>query len=191
VRIHSRGALSTGVIAVALVFAAAGHAVSNGAQASSTLKPTAASHAQAPATHTAAQAAAKAACAKAAAAAKAHAKTAAQAKAACLKARAKARAAATAHAAPKPQTTEVTVSMFEMGFKLSKTVVPRGTVIFKVVNDGKVPHDFRIERKGTEYLDSGQSETLTVDILKPGQFTFLCTVSGHAGAGMIGTLTVK
>ena len=52
-------------------------------------------------------------------------------------------------AAPAAQTTNVTVSMFEMGFKLSATVVPRGTVIFKVVNDGKVPHDFRIERKGT------------------------------------------
>ena len=176
-RIHSRGALSTGVIAVALVFAAAGLATSNGVQA--------------PATHGPAQAAATKACAKAAAAVKAKSKTAAKAKKACLKARAKAKAAATAHAAPKPQTTEVTVSMFEMGFKLSATVVPRGTVIFKVVNDGKVPHDFRIGGKGTEYLDSDQSETLTVGLAKPGQFTFLCTVSGHAGAGMIGTLTVK
>jgi len=179
VRIHSRSALSTGVIAlaVALVFAAAGHAVSNGAQAA--------------ATHSAAQAAATKACAKAAAAVKAKSKTAAQAKKACLKARAKVKAAAKAHAAPAAQTTTVTVSMFEMGFKLSTTVVPRGTVIFKVVNDGKVPHDFRIGGKGTEYLDSGQSETLTVGLAKPGQFTFLCTVSGHAGAGMIGTLTVK
>ncbi len=174
-RIHSRGAFSTGVVAVALVFAAAGHAVSNGAQA--------------PATHTKAQAAAKAACAKAAAAVKAKAATAAQAKAACAKATAKAKAAT--HAAPKPQTTNVTVSMFEMGFKLSTTVVPRGTVVFKVVNDGAVEHDFRIGSKGTEYLDSRESETLTVELLKPGQFTFLCTVSGHAGAGMIGTLTVK
>lgn len=176
-RIHSRGALSTGVVAVALVFAAAGYAVSNGAQA--------------PATHGAAQAAATKACAKAAAAAKAKSKTAAKAKIACLKARAKAKAAATEHAAPQPQTTNVTVSMFEMGFKLSATVVPRGTVVFKVVNDGKVEHDFRIGSKGTEYLDSGESETLTVELLKPGKFTFLCTVSGHAGAGMIGTLTVK
>ena len=176
-RIHPRSAISTGVIAVALVFATAGLAVSNGAQA--------------PATHGAAQAAAKKACAKAAAAAKAHAKTAAKAKAACLKARTKVKAVAAAHAAPAPQTTTVTVSMFEMGFKLSAKVVPRGTVIFKVVNDGKVPHDFRIAGKGTTIFDSGESETLTVGLAKPGQFTFLCTVSGHAGAGMIGTLTVK
>lgn len=176
-RIHSRGALSAGAIVLALVFAAAGNAVSNGAQA--------------PATHGAAQAAATKACAKAAAAEKAKSSTAAQLKAACLKARAKVKAAAAAHAAPTPQTTTVTVSMFEMGFKLSSTVAPRGTVVFKVVNDGKVPHDFRIGSKGTEYLDSGQSETLTVALPKPGQFTFLCTVSGHAGAGMIGTFTVK
>ena len=175
--IHPHRAIPTGVIAIALVFATAGLAVSNGAQA--------------PATHGAAQAAAKKACAKAAAAAKAKSKTAAKAKVACLKARAKVKAAATAHAAPAPQTTTVTLSMFEMGFKLSAKVVPRGTVIFKVVNDGKVPHDFRIGGKGTEYLESGQSETLTVGLAKPGQFTFLCTVSGHAGAGMIGTLTVK
>jgi len=177
VRIHSRGALSAAVVAVALVFAAAGLAASNGAQG--------------PATHGAAQAAAKAACAKAAAAVKANSTTAAKAKAACAKATAKAKAAAAAHAVPAPQTTTVTVSMFDMGFKLSTTVVRRGTVVFNVVNDGNVPHDFRIGGKGTEYLDPGQKETLTVAVPKPGQLTFLCTVSGHAGAGMIGTFTVK
>lgn len=101
----------------------------------------------------------------------------------------------TAAAPPAPpsaaQTTNVTVSAFEMGFKLSTTVVPHGTIVFKFVNDGKLPHDFRIGGKGTETLDSGQSETLTVDFPKPGKFTFLCTISGHAASGMIGTLTVK
>jgi len=90
-----------------------------------------------------------------------------------------------------PQQSTVDVSMFEMGFKLSTMTVPHGTVTFKVHNDGQVPHDFRIGGKGTETLEPGQSETLTVDLSKPGPFTFLCTVSGHAGAGMIGQLTVK
>jgi len=90
-----------------------------------------------------------------------------------------------------PQQSTVDVSAFEMGFKLSALTVPHGTVTFKVRNDGAVPHDFRIGGKGTETLESGQSETLTVDLSKPGKFTFLCTISGHAGAGMIGQLTVK
>jgi len=90
-----------------------------------------------------------------------------------------------------PQESTVDVSAFEMGFKLSATTVPHGTVTFKVRNDGAVPHDFRIGGKGTETLESGQTETITVDLSKPGQFSFLCTVSGHAGAGMIGQLTVK
>lgn len=90
-----------------------------------------------------------------------------------------------------PQPSTVDVSAFEMGFKLSASTVPHGTVTFKVRNDGKVPHDFRIGTKGTATLDSGQSETLIVDLSKPGKFTFLCTIEGHAGAGMIGTFTVK
>ena len=90
-----------------------------------------------------------------------------------------------------PQQSTVDVSAFEMGFKLSALTVSHGTVTFKVRNDGAVPHDFRIGGKGTETLESGQSETLTVDLSKPGKFTFLCTISGHAGAGMIGQLTVK
>ena len=89
------------------------------------------------------------------------------------------------------QQSTVDVSAFEMGFKLSTATVPHGTVTFKVRNDGKVPHDFRIGGKGTEELEPGQSETLTVDLSKPGQFTFLCTLSGHAGAGMIGQFTAK
>ena len=90
-----------------------------------------------------------------------------------------------------PQESTIDVSAFEMGFKLSALTVPHGTVTFKVRNDGAVPHDFRIGGKGTEELEAGQTETITVDLSKSGQFTFLCTVSGHAGAGMIGQLTVK
>ena len=102
-------------------------------------------------------------------------------------------------AASAPQTTEVGVSMFEMGFKLTRTTVPHGTVIFHVRNDGKLPHDFSLGSKGggTPLLDPGQSATLTVKFPSPGtytargkEYTFICTVEGHQEGGMIGVLTV-
>lgn len=90
------------------------------------------------------------------------------------------------------QTTRVAVSGFEMGFKLSRKTVPRGTVIFDVVNDGKLPHDFSFGSKGggTKMLGPGQRDTLTVSFPRPGQYTFICTVEGHMEGGMIGVLTV-
>jgi uncharacterized cupredoxin-like copper-binding protein len=94
--------------------------------------------------------------------------------------------------ASAPQTTEVGVSMFEMGFKLTRTTVPHGTVIFQVKNDGKLPHDFTFGSRGggTPMLDAGQSATLTVKFPTPGKYTFICTVEGHYAAGMYGVLTV-
>ncbi|HSG12468.1 MAG TPA: cupredoxin domain-containing protein [Gaiellaceae bacterium] len=84
----------------------------------------------------------------------------------------------------------VTVSMYEMGFKLSASRVQTGTVTFRVVNDGKVVHDFRINGKGTPVLGPGEQATLTVDFPQPGTFSFVCTVEGHAAAGMVGKLVV-
>ena len=90
------------------------------------------------------------------------------------------------------QTTQVSVSMFEMGFKLSKTTVQRGTVVFEVRNDGKIPHDFSFGSRGggTPLLGPGQGATLKVTFAKPGKYTFICTVEGHQESGMIGALTV-
>jgi len=90
------------------------------------------------------------------------------------------------------QTTHVSVSMFEMGFKLSKTTVPHGTVVFEVRNDGKLPHDFSFGSRGggTPLLGPGQSATLKVTFAKPGKYSYICTVEGHQESGMIGVLTV-
>jgi nitrite reductase (NO-forming) len=78
----------------------------------------------------------------------------------------------------------------ELAFKLSSKAVPKGKVIFKVTNAGKSEHDFKIGGKKTPLLRPGKSATLTVT-LKTGKAPFLCTVPGHALAGMKGTLTVK
>src|ERR1700674_355652 len=82
--------------------------------------------------------------------------------------------------------TSVTVTATEFHFKLSKTSVSHGTVTFTVVNKGKLAHDFKIGGKKTPLVQPGKSAKLAV-ALKAGTFPYLCTVPGHAAAGMKGT----
>jgi uncharacterized cupredoxin-like copper-binding protein len=79
----------------------------------------------------------------------------------------------------------------EFKFTLSKKVVKKGTVVFKVTNRGSVTHDFRIAGKKTRILTPSKAASLKVVFKKAGKFAFLCTLPGHAAAGMKGTLTVK
>jgi uncharacterized cupredoxin-like copper-binding protein len=85
--------------------------------------------------------------------------------------------------------TAVTVTATEFKFKLSKLTVRHGSVTFTVVNKGKVAHDFKIAGKKTALIKPGKSAKLTVT-LKAGKSPYLCTVPGHAAAGMKGTLRV-
>jgi len=78
----------------------------------------------------------------------------------------------------------------EFKFTLSTKTVKHGTVTFKVTSAGALPHDFKINGKKTRLLSQGQSQTLVVTFAKAGKFPYQCTVTGHAAAGMKGTLTV-
>ena len=92
----------------------------------------------------------------------------------------------------------------ELAFQLSKSsLIPAGRITFDVVNRGKVSHDFKIctaviksdsanscVGKATKTLKPGQSATLVVTIAKKGEYEFLCSVPGHAHAGMKGLLGV-
>jgi uncharacterized cupredoxin-like copper-binding protein len=89
-----------------------------------------------------------------------------------------------------PTATTVAVAASEFKFVLSKKIVPAGTVTFVVSNKGHVPHDFKIKGKKTAMLAPGKKATLKV-VLPKGKFPYVCTVPGHAAAGMKGILTVK
>ena len=78
----------------------------------------------------------------------------------------------------------------EFKFTLSKKTIAKGVTTFKVTNKGKIGHDFKIGGKKTVMLRTGKAATLRVT-LKAGKFPYLCTLPGHAAAGMKGTLTVK
>jgi uncharacterized cupredoxin-like copper-binding protein len=86
--------------------------------------------------------------------------------------------------------TTVRVTATEFRFKLSRTTVPVGVVVFQVVNRGKIAHDFKIAGKKTPLIRPGKSATLRVVFHKKGRYAYLCTVPGHAAAGMKGDLSV-
>src|SRR5262245_55434165 len=86
--------------------------------------------------------------------------------------------------------TRVTVAASEYKFVNSKKIVPAGAVKFVVTNKGHVAHDFKIKGKKTALLSPGKSATLKV-VFPKGKFPYLCTVPGHAAAGMKGVLTVR
>jgi uncharacterized cupredoxin-like copper-binding protein len=91
------------------------------------------------------------------------------------------------------QTTNVTVVMREYSFTLSKNVVPRGKVIFTVVNKGDLGHDFVIGalNKKTPVIGPGARRKLTVTFTKKGRFMYICAVGEHFFHGMKGYLRVK
>jgi uncharacterized cupredoxin-like copper-binding protein len=95
---------------------------------------------------------------------------------------------ATAHAAA----TAISVNGKEFSFRLSKTSIPKpGTVTFSFHNVGTIDHDFRIGGKQTRLIGPGKTARLTVTFHKKGRFSYLCTVPGHAQAGMKGVFTVR
>jgi uncharacterized cupredoxin-like copper-binding protein len=88
------------------------------------------------------------------------------------------------------KTFRVAVVAREFSFKLSRRTVPVGTVIFTVVNRGKITHNFRIAGKTTRKLGPGKKATLRVVFRKKGRFAYVCTIPGHAKLGMKGVFSV-
>jgi uncharacterized cupredoxin-like copper-binding protein len=69
-----------------------------------------------------------------------------------------------------------------------------GPVTIKSQNKSSTPHDISIEGNGVDehgqvVQDGGVSEVKAT--LKPGEYTFYCSVPGHREGGMEGKLTVK
>lgn len=78
----------------------------------------------------------------------------------------------------------------ELRFRLSSMSAPKGLVIFTVTNVGALDHDFKIKGKKTRVLSSGERSTLQVTFTRSGRYQFLCTIPGHAAAGMKGTFRI-
>ena len=84
----------------------------------------------------------------------------------------------------------VNVELGDIFVKPAELTAQAGTIEIRVQNSGQVEHNFAIDGQAkTEMIPPGGSETLQVD-LAAGEYPFLCEVTGHADAGMKGTLTV-
>jgi uncharacterized cupredoxin-like copper-binding protein len=83
----------------------------------------------------------------------------------------------------------------DLAYTTTSASTKAGKVTIDFNNPQALTHDVAIEDSsggevgGTELIASGEDST-TVD-LKPGTYTFYCSVPGHREAGMEGTLTVK
>jgi uncharacterized cupredoxin-like copper-binding protein len=87
--------------------------------------------------------------------------------------------------------TTVQVKGGEFFFRLStKSVAKPGTVTFVFKNIGHVLHDFKINGKKTPLIQPGKTAKLVVTFKKKAKYPYLCTVPGHAEAGMKGVFTV-
>ena len=85
---------------------------------------------------------------------------------------------------------QVTLSEFKVVFNPS--VITAGDVTFVVTNGGAVDHNFAIPSLNirTAMLKAGDVAKLEVKGLEVGDVEYLCEVSGHSAAGMIGKLSV-
>jgi uncharacterized cupredoxin-like copper-binding protein len=92
----------------------------------------------------------------------------------------------------------------ELRFQLSKsTKLKIGTYTFKVTNKGLGFHTFKLcttrvktaakntcVGKVTKTLHPGQTASFTVKLTKAGKYEYLCSIPGHAAAGMKGLIGV-
>ena len=92
----------------------------------------------------------------------------------------------------------VEIVMTEMRFTPNRIDARVGQpIVIRIVNRGAQPHDLAFPSaqmpglRGVETLmNPGESRTLTLTFDQPGTYQFLCTLPGHAVAGMTGAVFV-
>lgn len=86
---------------------------------------------------------------------------------------------------------EVTVSLTEFAIEPATLEVDEGAKL-SVVNNGLVAHNLAVTDtdKLTKDLNNGDTATLDLAGLAPGEYEMYCAIPGHKEAGMLGTLAV-
>jgi len=84
----------------------------------------------------------------------------------------------------------------DLAFVQKDATAKAGQVSIEFTNPQSLSHDVAVEDAngktiGKTELVADSSATTTLANLKPGEYTFYCSVPGHREAGMEGTLTVE
>ncbi len=90
------------------------------------------------------------------------------------------------------QPKEIRITANEFSFKPSRIQVPQGEVKITVTNRGKFLHGLAIVGRDEKiaYIESGDTQSLTVNFATSGEVIFYCPQPGHRNKGMEGKLTV-
>jgi plastocyanin len=88
--------------------------------------------------------------------------------------------------------TVIDVQLSEFAITPAAIVAPPGPVQLRITNVGSVVHNLSVPTLGVISKDllGGESETLDLGTLSEGVMDVLCEIPGHAGSGMIATLSI-
>ena len=90
---------------------------------------------------------------------------------------------------------EIDVASSGFAFAQSTATASAGHVTIKSMNPQGTGHDIALKGDGVdekgEVVQDGGVSTIDIADLKPGTYTYYCSVPGHEDAGMKGTLTVS
>ena len=98
-------------------------------------------------------------------------------------------------AAASGGTVKIAADPSQLAFTKTEITAPAGDDTISFDNPSSTDHNVQIEDAngsviaGTDTISAGKTST-TAD-LKPGTYTFYCSIPGHREAGMEGTITVK
>ena len=91
-------------------------------------------------------------------------------------------------------TLDIPVAQAGLAFKFADAQATAGQVTLTAKNPQPTQHNIAVQGNGLDQkgnvVTNGATSKVTVD-LKPGTYTFYCSVDGHRQAGMQGKLTVK
>jgi uncharacterized cupredoxin-like copper-binding protein len=93
------------------------------------------------------------------------------------------------------QVVEIDVADSGFAYTESTATATAGHVVIKSMNPQGTGHDISLKGNGVDeqgdVVQDGGVSTIDISDLKPGTYTFYCSVPGHEAAGMKGTLTVS
>jgi plastocyanin len=101
---------------------------------------------------------------------------------------------ATGTAVEKSGTLDIPVASVGLAFQFANATATAGAVTIEAKNGQPTGHNIAIEGNGVDekgpVIQGGAVSKITAN-LKPGTYTFYCSVPGHREGGMVGKLTVK